>query len=225
MPKKVDHSNTMCCICGSKDTYVYNGKHIWYNHRCNKKDCTAYECSVCHKKIEYNTPGTYANAKKLQADCRNENLDSSSSSGRGFIGVQIVAHRYGIDDCNIKMDNFRFYVDLSKISGYGYSEVKTSSFSKTYGRWKFNTDRVQEYDTAFLVCMDNNWPWKDVDRLYAIPWEVVVNRNKWSISITKNPSKGVQWYEEFRIDERPFNETYHNMKLENCKILRKELSV
>ncbi len=50
----------------------------------------------------------------------------------------------------------------------------------------------------------------------------MTNRGRTGITITKNPSKGVQWYEEFRIEEKPFNEIYHNMKLENCKILRKD---
>lgn len=30
-----------------------------------------------------------------------------------------------------------------------------------------------------------------------------------------------EYLEQFRIDITPFNNTYHDMKLENCKVLRK----
>ncbi len=51
-------------------------------------------------------------------------MEISSPPGKDFIGQQIVAKTYGIEDCNLKMNNFRFYIDL-KHSIYGYIEVKT----------------------------------------------------------------------------------------------------
>lgn len=30
-----------------------------------------------------------------------------------------------------------------------------------------------------------------------------------------------KWVDKFRVDEKDFNDIYHTMKLENCKILRK----
>lgn len=47
-----------------------------------------------------------------------------SSIGKGFIGQQIISRTYKIDDCNLKMDNFNFYIDLTKDAKYGYGEVK-----------------------------------------------------------------------------------------------------
>lgn len=104
------------------------------------------------------------------------------------------------------MNNFRFYVDLSKIPKYGYCEIKT---------------REQEYDTLFTLCMDKNKPWQNVERVYAFPWEVVINRNKTNITIARNSLKKGYWYEEFRIDKNPFNDIYRDMKLDNCEILKK----
>jgi len=68
-----------------------------------------------------------------------------------------------------------------------------------------------------LICMDDNWPWKNVEKVYAIPWEIVGYKK--GIQIGKDYKKFL--YDEFRIDERPFNDIYHKMKLENCPVLRK----
>ena len=48
-----------------------------------------------------------------EADFRNGNLDPLSPPGKGFIGAQIVAKTNGTEDCNIKMNNFRFYVEFN----------------------------------------------------------------------------------------------------------------
>lgn len=75
-------------------------------------------------------------------------------------------------------------------------------------------------DTFFFVCMDRSKPWKNVERVYVIPKDIVIKRS--SITIYKNPSRSA-WYEDFRIDERPFNDVYHNMSLGNCKVLKKRM--
>lgn len=192
--------NKICCWCGSIETY----KDHWYLCGYNKKGCTKCLCYACHH----------------GSDWRTGNLDPLSNTGKGFIGQQIVAITYGVEDCNLKMNNFHFYIDLSKISEYGYCEVKIGSLNIMEDQWSFGTRRYQEYDTLLALCMDNKEPWVDVKRSYAFPWEVVGNRK--SITITKNPKFGTQWYEESRIDSKPFNATYHNMKLINCRVLRKD---
>lgn len=207
-----------CCICGSTDTYIRSdGYEQWYGCVCDKDNCTKYLCLDCWTKY---SPNSNNNFKKSRADWRTGN-HPSSPVGRGFIGQRIVANTYKVDDCNLKTDNFHFYVDLSKISGYGYSEVKTASL--IYGTWVLETRRDQEYDTLFLVCMDSNWPWLCVERIYAIPWEVVVNRGKSAITITKDsPRIRITQHEEYRLDEKPFNDVYQNMKIENCPVLGKK---
>lgn len=100
----------VCCICRKTDTYLKSSRV--QNDRtciCGKKDCTRYLCRICSNGALW----------------RHGELDPDSATGKGFIGQQIVARTYGVYDCNIKMNNFNFYVDLSKISGYGYSEVKS----------------------------------------------------------------------------------------------------
>ena len=164
------------------------------------------------------------NSRRYLANWRIGNLDPSTPSGKGFIGQQIVAKTYGVDDCNLKMNNFSFYVDLFGHAEYGFVEVKIRTFDKKHGRWNIvGTYRELNditYDTLFAVCMDEYWPWKNVRRVYAIPWEVISHKTGFDI-YQDPPKRADPWYEEFRIDEKPFNDTYHNMKLDNCPVLRK----
>lgn len=199
MVRYLDEEDKFCSNCGKKIKNVYHDILDEYNNMII--ECVCPRCVI----------------KIMGTDWRKGNLDPKSAVGKGFIGQQIVAKTFGVEDCNLKMKNFHFYIDLSKIYGYGYGEVKTASLDMISDIYYFDTDREQDYDNLFLVCMDGNWPWKNVGRIYAIPWEVVGYRKK--IGIYKNPSRG-GWYKEFRIDEKPFNDTYHNMNLTNCKVLK-----
>lgn len=75
---------------------------------------------------------------KAMSDLRIGDLDPRSTHGKGFIGQQIVAQTYNVEDCNLKFDNFNFYIDLSNISGYGNGEIKTMTFNKKRDRWHFS---------------------------------------------------------------------------------------
>jgi len=67
---KVDHSNTVCCICGSRDTYICQGKPDWRryydkNGDWDEKSYTCYNCRLIgpdrHKK--------YVDEKKKRRKC------------------------------------------------------------------------------------------------------------------------------------------------------------
>ena len=40
----------------------------------------------------------------------------------------------------------------------------------------------------------------------------------WRRAQVSNPSRKT-WYEEFEIDKKPFNGTYHNMDIDKCPVL------
>lgn len=162
-----------CCLCGGKNTGKnFSGSLRWHIHKCSKRNCTGRICDKCQKRIEYNIEGSYENVKKLRADWRNGNLDPLSSIGKGFIGQQIISRTYKIDDCNLKMDNFNFYIDLTKDAKYGYGEVKIATLNIRDNWWIFNISMGQtSFDTLFLLCMDNNEPWKNIERVYVIKWQ------------------------------------------------------
>ena len=194
MPRK-------CCICG----IVYDKYKMphFYSHKCDKINCTEFLCNKCRCR-EY-SPSQWRIGK----------LSNSCPTGKGFIGQQIVAKRYEVEDCNLKMDTFHFYVDLCKIPDYGYSEVKIRSLR--YGVWNFGSFIPENFETAFILCMDKYYPWKNVERVYAIPSEYI---DVATIRISKNNTRISRW-EQFKIDDRSFNDIYHNMRLENCRYLIK----
>lgn len=156
---------------------------------------------------------------------RTGNLSMNSSTGKGFIGAQVVAKTCGLDDCNVKMNNFNFYI-LSKHSVYGYIEVKTVSLSIEYMRWMIHL-RNWNFDTLIIVCMDCEYPWKNVLGVYAIPREYVDGLQgvyipaRGPVDELGRSSKGTKW-DKFRIDEKPFNDTYHKMDISKCTVLSKD---
>ena len=60
--------------------------------------------------------------------------------------------------------------------------------------------------------------WKDVDRIYIIPESEA--KEGTSITISKNPYRGIPWYEKYRVDEKPYNEAYHSLSIEDCSVLK-----
>lgn len=173
-------------------------------------DGKSWLCNCCYMK-DYNKD------RNDNADWRTGNLSRYSPSGKGFIGAQIVARTLGVDDCNIIMDNFNFYIDLGKHSKYGYIEVKTATLDIECGEWSFILNLWKQ----ILVCMDQYEPWKNVKKLYAISYGYVINNKGITITdITSKYSK-LKW-ERFKIDEKPFDDTYHKMDIKRCKVLRKD---
>lgn len=58
-------------------------------------------------------------------------------------------------------------------------------------------------------CADKNG--ENIERIYIFPWKEVYAT---TITIVKNPSRGVQWYEQYRIDEetcKKVNEIYQKI--------------
>ena len=155
---------------------------------------------------------------KERRDFRNDNLDPDSPTGKGYIGEQITCSVRGIKNLNIEKDNFEVPIDHSIDSEYGTVQSKCAVYSSVYRMWKLYTEneRKKDFDYLFVYCMSNDM--KNVERVYIIPWEEVIKRK--SISIVKDPSKGVQWYEKYRVDEKPYNDAYHSMDLSS--ILRKK---
>lgn len=163
-------------------------------------------CINCYNKKNY-----------LVADFRNGNLDPNSTTGKGYIFEQITCKARGVKNLNIENDNFDTPIDHSRDHEYGIIQTKGAIIS--YGIWYYNLEGeiFKEFDNLIVYCMDINT--KKVERVYIVPWEEVVTRS--SITIRKNPKRPTDiWYEQYRVDERHYNEVYRNMKLADCPVLR-----
>lgn len=204
-----------CCKCGDDLSDPSRDHHgVKYFDEKEDWDGKSWICNSCYMK-DYNKD------RNDNADWRTGNLSRYSPSGKGFIGAQIIARTLGIDDCNIIMDNFNFYIDLGKHSEYGYIEVKTATLDIECGEWTFALKLWKQFDTLILICMDQYEPWKNVKKVYAIPYEHVMNNKGITITDITSKYSRLKW-ESFKIDEKPFNDTYHKMDIKRCKVLRKD---
>lgn len=207
----------ICCECGGKDTYIYNGVSQWHNHLCNKKCCTEYLCHKCHtRNYQKNSPYSQNNVIKRILPCRteiiyNKSFDMLNENEKGRIGEDIVAITLGIENQNTISDNYCSLFDLTIHPKYGKIQVKLRSLNIIENFWDFKVGRG-EFDTLFFVCMDHYRPWKNVERVYAIPYENICYL-KYGSTISRNTFLKESKWEKFRIDEKSFNDTYHNMKI------------
>lgn len=215
--KKVDHSNTVCCICEGKETYKnFNNGPIWIRYivddkgnydRCGRWDGKSRICARCYSTIRNNSKDSYKNVKKLIANSRTGNLDRFCSTGKAIISQWISATVIGIKDMNIENNNFNEPVDLSLHYIYGTVEIKNGKWIGNRGYWQVD-DLEKHFDKVMVLCGDMYQPWKLIERVYIIPRSDV----KGSIVIVKDPYRISKW-DKFRVDERPYNDVYHSVNI------------
>lgn len=141
----VNHTCTKCNICKKNETgMLSNGRPHWLRHVINEDgnfdpngnwDRKSYICVKCYDKECRKLPDSHTGLIKSMRKFRNKELPKDCSSGKGFIGEQIWCKARGVENCNIKKDNFA-------------------------------------------------------------------------------------WYEKYRVYEKPYNDAYHNMNIEDCPILK-----
>lgn len=203
-----------CCLCQSHETYIRkNDIQQWHKYKCDKYNCSRYLCDKCYKR----DPNSYHGIIKSMADHRNKRLGKDSTTGKGFIGQQVIAKIFVAEDCNINTNNFHSIIDVYDSIKYKRIQVKTVSFSE-YGRWTIG-HILYNFDTLIIICMSNDF--KNIERVYIIPAQEIKNRNIKSVSIYRSVYRNRKkpWYENFRVDQRPYNRILHNMKIEDCPVL------
>lgn len=151
-------------------------------------------------------------------DFRIGNLDPKSTAGRGYIGEQITCKTRGIKNQNIEDDNFKSEIDHTIDPEYGIVQTKCFSYQKLDRYWYVRVDNEhnKEFDFLIIHCMSADM--QTLERTYIVPYEEVIKRT--SIGIAKSSWKTIGWYEQYRIDEKPYNDAYRNLKLEGCPALR-----
>lgn len=64
------------------------------------------------------------------------------------------------------------------------------------------------FNNTFVVCIDENL--KNIEKIYIFSKEDIIEHGR-GITITNNPSHSrTRWYDEFIIDEKPYNEVFHS---------------
>lgn len=189
--KKEQDNSKKCVICGINGVYA---KRM---------------CEICYKN-DY-----YLNTQKLDhryghmANSRTGNLARYSLQGKAVIGQWIGAKTLDIKDLNIENNNFAEHIDLSYHNIYGDMAVKTKTLR--YGEWKVGNVKNLNFDNLLTLCMDKYSHWKNVERAYVI--QVHELRSRSGFAIVKDSSRCPGWYEKYRVDEKPYDDTYNSVDI------------
>lgn len=142
------------------------------------------------------------------------NRDPNSSNAKGNKGEELLCKLKGYTNLNRKYG--KYPIDcIDEITG-DYYQVKIANYNSIEGCWsqifKNEYRSIRQgfrFRNLHLFCIHEDK--QTIERYYEIPEKEL----KQSISIRKNPSKGFQWYEKYRI--------YDHMVLERINDIWKRM--
>lgn len=177
-----------------------------------------WDCSNCWEKYDFNSE---YNKRKLEADCRNNNLDSNSAPGIGYIVAVLVKKFLGIeDDCFDMTGNFNYpEYDMIEHEDWGLIDVKGSSLLTEYGYlyYKFHTNKNKKADFFFCIGYDKDR--KHVIEVFIIPNNEDISKLN-NISIPYNGNSKYNIFKESEEEVNKWDDLFHTLKLDNCPVLR-----
>lgn len=146
-------------------------------------------------------------------------LDIYSESGKIFVFDQVTCKARGIKNLKLENDNFRSKNGHSIDKDYGILDTKVSLLCLLhweYEGWQFNTTKLKkkEFDNMIGHCTDRYM--RNIEKTVIIPKFEIMKRG--NIRINKNNRYG--WYEEYIVDEKPYNDVYHSLNEEDLSILK-----
>lgn len=196
-----------CCICGSNNTYIYNGISRWRKYRDEEGNWykTLWLCHTCYNRIQYHMPGTYSNIKKSLAKCRIGELSLEDDLLLGLIGEAVVANVRKLKVISIEINSLNSRYDLSPDPEYNIIQSKLRSSCN--GQYSINIIG-RDFDTLFVLCTDDDM--NDIIKVLAIP-EGYIDGTGLTIMERQPIKTEYMKYEKFRIDEKPYNEAYYSL--------------
>lgn len=207
-----------CYICGN----IAICRHRDNEENLDKK---SFMCNMCYQK-EYrkrypNIVKKHNNELSKASNWKNGELDPYTSSGKGYIVEQFSCKTLELENLNIRDNTFRAKCDTTRHIKYGDIQIKGASYNTKERSWSRTLGEAQKFDTLLMILMDRYMPWRNVRKAYAIPEVEVYGLRSIAIYDNPNPSIGSKW-DKFIIDAKPFNDTYHNLTIEDCPALRKD---
>lgn len=124
---------------------------------------------------------------------------------------------YDANDLNKENDNYNCLID-HWCKELGFFQTKGRLYYPVRRWWYFSDlegDWYKEFNKLVAYCASEDG--KVIERIYEFPKEEIIKRT--GIAIYKNPSRGIQWYEQYRVkDEERLKEANDLWK----KILEEE---
>lgn len=156
-----------------------------------------WDCLDCFQKYD---PNSANNIMKKLRNCRTGNQDPSRECTKGDRTIDLACELYGYVDLNKKYDNYDTEIDCQDEKTGLLYQIQGRQYNQKYGWWCFtHFDREQYKDYKDMICFCKSNDGNTIERIYRFPCNVIKERK--SISIVKNPSRGVQWYEEYMIKD------------------------
>lgn len=219
-----------------KWTFKYNSTNTCYRcgislyeapvnpYKENDKDgkwLGVWDCANCWQKHDSNSNW---NRKKLESDCRNNNLDPNSNHGIGYITATLIKKFLGIEDCFDITGNFNYQgYDMIEHEKWGLIDAKGSSLllrndmTNTLYH-KFNTRKNKKADHFFCIGYDRNR--KHVLAVYIIPNDDEISK-LYTLQIPYNRYSKRNKFKENEEEVKKWDNLFHTLKLDNCSVLRK----
>lgn len=222
--RRANHINTKCHVCGRNETSKgFSGAYKWIKYTTDKKgnwdmngvwDRKSYLCNKCYMNFYHKLPDTNHGIMKKYAQCRTGGLSKDSENGKSLIDEAVIAKILGIVILNIKMDNFKWSIDMEHMK-YGKIDVKGSTLQYYHigysesERWEFSIRRKIDCDTNFLLGYDNKR--ENILQMLIIPNEYIFEKE--NITIVNNAFRTSK-YDRFIINDiSQYNDVYKNLIL------------
>lgn len=190
-----------CCKCEISGNY----KDIQYKYYDDKWnwDRKSYLCKSCWDKDPKSN--NTRNLIKSMAKCRLIGFDKDSNNGKAIMSQAVIAKFLKVEDLNIKMDNFNYYIDIEYYE-HGKIDVKAEA-PNDRDKWGFRTRRKLDCDTYFCIGMDDKW--NNIEMVLIIPNDECITDIS-MITISRYP-KYSSIYDHFKVDPEPYNYIYHDL--------------
>ena len=125
-----------------------------------------------------------------------------------IISQAVVAKYHRINDLNIKMNNFNYYIDLEN-DEHGKIDVKGGRLTVNdgYDAWMFHTKRKRKkcICTFYLVGFSKNL--ENIEIICTIPDKDLTTNS--SIALYKNTVRSMK-YDIHKEDPKPYDDIYQN---------------
>lgn len=156
-----------------------------------------WDCPPCYRKYD---PNDIDNIMKKLRNCRTGNQDKSHGCTKGDITLDLACELYGYENLNKIYDNYNTEIDCrDEKTGLLY-QVQGRQYNQKYGWWCFSHfDREQCKDYKDMICFCKSNDGTTIERIYRFPCSVI--KGITTVTIVKNPSRGVQWYEEYMVKD------------------------
>lgn len=156
-------------------------------------------CLNCYKKDYDRRPNCGHSLEKEMTDRRIGNQDPYSSNAKGDMFEELTCIWRGVKNLNIENDNYKWSIDHSRDPELGIIQTRGRFYDHINRCWTQNweDEHNKEFDNLIFYCASKDG--ENIERIYIFPKKEIIKRR--CLTIVKNPSRGVQWYEKYRVKD------------------------